>query len=180
MKKTKVKKAVESAQKITPCLWFDKSAEEAMEYYVGVFNEAPKSGKRSRIISIARYEKGIETPGAAEMEGRVLTGIFELSGQRFMCLDGGPYFKFNEAVSMHVECRDQEEVDYFWKKLSAVPESEQCGWVKDKFGVSWQIVPKRLGELLEDKDREKAHKAANAMLKMKKLMVAGLEKAFKE
>jgi predicted 3-demethylubiquinone-9 3-methyltransferase (glyoxalase superfamily) len=180
MKKAKVKKVVKNVQKIVPCLWFDRAAEEAMQYYVGVFNGAPDSKKKSRIVSIARYEKGFDAPQAAEMEGKVLTGIFELNGQRFMCLDGGPYFKFNEAVSMYVECRDQKEVDYFWEKLSAVPESEQCGWVKDKFGVSWQIVPKRLGELLQDKDREKAHRVGNAMLKMKKLMVAGLEKAFKE
>jgi predicted 3-demethylubiquinone-9 3-methyltransferase (glyoxalase superfamily) len=97
-----------------------------------------------------------------------------------MCLDGGPYFKFNEAISLYVECQDQKEVDYFWEKLSSVPESEQCGWLKDKFGVSWQIVPKILGELLADKNREKAHNVMNTMLKMKKLVVADLEKAYQE
>lgn len=176
-------------QKITPFLWFDKEAEEAMNFYVEVFSNAPysneqsspdKSGKNSKIISIARYEKGIDAPGAEEMEGKVLTGEFELNGQKFMCLDGGPIFKFNEAVSMFVECKDQKELDYFWEKLSFVPESEQCGWCKDKFGFSWQIIPKRMMELLGDKDKVKAHKAANAMLKMKKIVVADLQRAFDE
>lgn len=165
-------------QKISPFLWFDKEAEEAMQFYVNVFNEAPYSNKNSRIVSIARYEKGIDTPQGPEMEGKVLTGVFELNGERFMCLDGGSYFKFNEAVSLFVECSDQSEVDYFWGKLSAVPASEQCGWLKDKYGVSWQIIPRRLMELLTDKNREKAHKAANAMLQMKKIVIADLEKAF--
>lgn len=166
-------------QKIKPFLWFDKEAEEAMRFYVNVFNEAPYSNQNSKIVSIARYEKGINTPQPPEMEGKVLTGIFELNGERFMCLDGGPYFKFNEAMSLFVECRDQKEVDYFWAKLSAVPESEQCGWLKDKFGVSWQIIPGRMMELLADKNREKAHRVANAMLKMKKIVIADLEKAHK-
>jgi predicted 3-demethylubiquinone-9 3-methyltransferase (glyoxalase superfamily) len=96
-----------------------------------------------------------------------------------MALDGGPVFKFNEAVSFEIECKDQEEVDYFWDKLSAVPESEQCGWCKDQFGLVWQIIPARLGELLADPDREKAHRVLNAMLKMKKINVAELEKAYK-
>jgi predicted 3-demethylubiquinone-9 3-methyltransferase (glyoxalase superfamily) len=113
------------------------------------------------------------------MEGKVLTGDFELAGQKFMCLDGGPYFKFNEAVSLFLECNDQKELDYFWNKLSHVPESEQCGWLKDKFGVSWQIIPKRMMELLGDKDKEKSHRVANAMLKMKKIVIADLEKAHK-
>jgi predicted 3-demethylubiquinone-9 3-methyltransferase (glyoxalase superfamily) len=167
------------AQKITPCLWFEKDCEEAMNYYVKVFNEAPHSRKKSKINWIMRYEKGIETPGAAEMEGKVLTGDFELDGQRFIALDGGPIFKFNEAISMEVDCRDQEEVDYFWSKLSAVKESEQCGWCKDKFGLSWQIVPMRLGELLLDKDRAKAHRVANVMLQQHKLVISELEEAYK-
>jgi len=166
-------------QKITPFLWFDKEAEEAMQFYVKVFNEAPYSNKHSKIVSIARYEKGIETPQGPEMEGKVLTGVFELNGERFMCLDGGPYFKFNEAISLFVECRDQKEIDYFWAKLSVKPENEQCGWLKDKFGVSWQIIPGRMMELLADKNREKAHRVANAMLKMKKIVIADLEKAYK-
>lgn len=167
-------------QKITPFLWFDKEAEEAMQLYVKVFNEAPYSNKNSKIVSIARYEKGIGTPQGPEMEGKVLTGVFELNGERYMCLDGGPYFKFTEAISLFVECKDQKEVDYFWSKLSAVPESEQCGWCKDKFGVSWQIIPARLMELLADKNKDKSHRVANAMLKMKKIVVADLEKAYKE
>jgi predicted 3-demethylubiquinone-9 3-methyltransferase (glyoxalase superfamily) len=164
-------------QKITTFLWFDKQAEEAMNYYVEVFNGAPHKSAESKINLIARYEKGIEAPGAEEMEGKVITGEFELNGQKFMCLDGGPIFKFTEAISLFVECEDQAEVDYFWEKLSAVPESEQCGWCKDKFGLSWQIIPKRLGELLSDPDKEKAHKVVNVMLQMHKLDVAKLEEA---
>jgi predicted 3-demethylubiquinone-9 3-methyltransferase (glyoxalase superfamily) len=165
--------------KITTFLWFDKNCEEAMNFYVDVFNGAPNKAGRSKVISIARYEKGIEAPGAAEMEGKVITGVFELAGERFMALDGGPDFKFNEAVSLYIECQDQKEVDYFWEKLSAVPESEQCGWVKDKFGLSWQITPKRLEELAADPDREKAHRVVNAMLDMKKIDIAALERAYK-
>jgi len=166
-----------SAQKITPFLWFDKNCEEAVNYYVDTFNNGPESRKNSKVNFIQRYEKGIETPGADEMEGKILTIEFELEGQKFQALDGGPLFKFNESISMMVDCRDQEELDYFWEKLSAVPEAEQCGWCKDKFGLVWQIIPKRLGELLADPDREKSHKVANAMLKMHKLNVADLEKA---
>ncbi len=166
-------------QKIKSFLWFDKECEEAMKFYVDVFNAAPYSKKNSKIVSIARYEKGIETPQGPEMEGKVLTGEFELAGQKFMCLDGGPIFKFNESVSFFVECEDQDEVDYFWGKLSAVPESEICGWLKDKFGLSWQIIPKRMMELLGDKDKEKSHRVANAMLKMKKINIKDLEKASK-
>ncbi|HXE09799.1 MAG TPA: VOC family protein, partial [Verrucomicrobiae bacterium] len=102
---------------------------------------------------------------------------FELNGQRFMCLDGGPVFKFNEAVSFQIECQDQREVDELWEKLSAVPEAEQCGWVKDKFGVSWQIIPKRMGELMADADPAKARRVTDAMLKMKKIDIAELERA---
>ncbi len=164
-------------QKITPFLWFDNQAEEAMNFYVEVFNGSQSKRGESKIISIARYEKGIDAPGAEEMEGKVITGEFMLDGQKFMCLDGGPVFKFNESVSFYVECEDQNEVDYFWEKLSAVPESEQCGWCKDKFGLSWQIIPKRLGELLSDPDKEKSHRVANAMLAMHKIDVAKLEEA---
>lgn len=164
-------------QKITPSLWFDKNCEEAINYYVDTFNNSPNKKGEAKIISINRYEKGMETPGIESMEGKVLTAIFELEGQRFMALDGGPYFKLNEAVSFLVDCEDQEEVDYFWGKLSAVPESEQCGWVKDKFGLSWQIIPKRMGELLSDSDREKSQRVLNAVLQMKKIDIAQLEKA---
>jgi len=167
-------------QKITPSLWFDKNCEEAINYYVTVFNGAPHKKAESKILSIMRYEKAMEAPGTDGMIGKVITAIFELEGQRFMALDGGPIFKFNESVSFLVDCQDQEEVDYFWGKLSAVPESEQCGWVKDKFGLSWQIIPKQLGELIGDKNKKKSQAAINAMLKMKKIVIADLQKAFDE
>src|SRR3989344_1745840 len=113
----------------------------------------------------------MEVPGMPEMEGKILTVVFELDGQKFMALDGGPIFKFTEATSFYVECKDQEEVDYFWGKLSSVPESEQCGWLKDKFGLSWQIIPRQLEELIDDPDKEKSRKVLNAMLQMKKIDV---------
>lgn len=165
------------AQKITQCLWFDNEAEEAMKFYVDVFNNAPFSKKNSQITNIIRYAKDMEVPQPPEMTGKVLVGNFELEGQKFVCLDGGPIFKFNESLSLQVECKDQKEVDYFWEKLSAVPESEICGWLKDKYGLSWQIVPKRLIELVSDKEPDKVNRAVNAMLKMKKIVVADLEKA---
>ena len=167
-------------QKIVPSLWFDQETEEAVNFYISVFNGSPHKGRDSRIISITRYEKGMEVPGGDQMEGKVLTAIFELNGQRFMALDGGPIFKFNEAVSLYVECEDQAEVDYFWERLSAVPESEVCGWLKDRYGLSWQIVPKKMGELLGSSDRVKSLAATNAMLKMQKIVIADLEKAFDE
>jgi len=157
--------------KITPFLWFDNQAEEAMNFYVSVFNEAPRKNEKSEIVSITRYEKGMNTPGMPAMEGKVLTGVFELAGQRFMCLDGGPVFRFNESLSLYVECADQAEIDYFWDKLSAVPESEQCGWLKDKFGLSWQIIPEHMGNLLQ------SPAAVNAMLQMKKIDIAALQAA---
>ena len=164
--------------KIVPSLWFDKETEEAVNLYVSVFNGSPRKGRDSRIISITRYEKGMDVPGADQMEGKVLTAIFELNGQRFMALDGGPIFKFNEAVSFYVECEDQDEVDHFWQRLSAVPEAEQCGWLKDKFGLSWQIIPKQMGDLLGSPNRKKALAATNAMLKMKRIVIADLQRAF--
>lgn len=167
-------------QRIVPSLWFDKDTEDAVNLYVSVFNGSPHTRGESRIVSITRYEKGMDVPGGDAMAGKVLTAIFELDGQWFMALDGGPIFKFNEAVSFHVECEDQTEVDYFWSKLSAVPASEQCGWLKDRFGLSWQIVPKQMGQLLGDPNRKKALAATNAMLKMKKIVIADLQKAFDE
>jgi predicted 3-demethylubiquinone-9 3-methyltransferase (glyoxalase superfamily) len=167
-------------QKITPSLWFDKETEEAINFYISVFNGSPNKSGDSRVISIARYEKGMEVPGMPEMTGKIITAIFELNGQRFMALDGGPIFKFNEAVSFYVECEGQDEVDYFWGKLSAVPESEVCGWLKDKYGLSWQIIPRQMGKLLGDPNRKKALAATNAMLKMKKIVIADLQKAFDE
>jgi predicted 3-demethylubiquinone-9 3-methyltransferase (glyoxalase superfamily) len=165
-------------QQIVPSLWFDKETEEAVNFYVSIFNGSPHKRRDSKIISITRYEKGMDAPGADQMEGKVLTAIFELNGQRFMALDGGPVFKFNEAVSFYVECADQDEVDYFWRKLSAVPEAEQCGWLKDKFGLSWQIIPRQMGDLLGSPIRKKALAATNAMLKMKKIVIADLQRAF--
>ena len=167
-------------QKIVPSLWFDQDTEEAIGFYVSLFQGSPHGNHDSKIISITRYEKGMEVPGAEQMEGRVITAIFELDGQRFMALDGGPIFTFNEAVSFYVECEDQAEVDYFWERLSAVPEAEQCGWLKDRFGLSWQIVPRRLGELLTSPDRKKALAAMNTMLQMKKIEIADVQKAFDE
>lgn len=158
-------------QKITPFLWFDKEAKEAMEFYTSVF----KDGK---IVSIQYYPEGSQEENLKGMEGKVLTGIFELAGQRFMAIDGGPLFKFNESISFYVECDGQEEVDYFWKKLSAFPQSEQCGWLKDKFGVSWQIIPKQMGEILSSPEKEKAARAMHAMMQMKKIDIAKLKEAF--
>jgi predicted 3-demethylubiquinone-9 3-methyltransferase (glyoxalase superfamily) len=164
-------------QKITPFLWFDRNCEEAVNYYVDTFNGAPYSSKSSKINFIQRYEKGLETPGAQEMEGKVLTVEFELDGQKFQALDGGAVFKLNESISLMVDCKDQEEVDYFWEKLSAVPENEQCGWCKDRFGLSWQIIPRQLSELAGDPDKQKVHRVINAMLNMKKLIIEDLQKA---
>lgn len=159
-------------QKITPFLWFDKNAEEAMNFYISVFKGSPaKDADDSEIVSIQRYPDGYSEGPMAGMEGKVLTGVFKLAGQQFMALDGGPVFKFTEATSFYVECRDQEEIDYFWEKMSAVPESEQCGWLKDKYGMSWQIIPKNMGELMKTKE------AMEAMLKMKKIVITGLQKA---
>lgn len=168
------------SHKIVPSLWFDQDTEQAIAHYIETFNTSPHKRDESRIVSIQRYEKGMEVPGAQEMEGKVLTAIFELDGQRFMALDGGPIFKFNEAVSFYVECEDQAEVDHFWDRLSAVPEAEQCGWLKDRFGLSWQIVPRQMGELLSSPDRRRALAATNAMLKMKKLVIADLQRAYDE
>lgn len=165
-------------QRIVPSLWFDKNCEEAINYYVETFNNAPNKTAESKIVTIQRYEKGMEAPGTEEMLGKVITAIFELNGERFMALDGGPVFKFSESVSFYVECADQAEVDYFWEKLSKVPESEQCGWCKDAFGLSWQIVPKQLGELMSGPDGEKSMKGMNAMLQMKKMDIAKLEEAY--
>ena len=157
--------------KITPFVWFDKNAEEAMTFYTSVF-------KNSRIVSIQKYPDNVDDPHMKGMEGKVIHGVFELEGQQYRCLDGGPAFNFNESISMYVDCANQAEVDYLWENLSAVPEAEQCGWLKDKFGLSWQIIPKRLGELMSDPDPEKAGKVMQAMLQMKKIDIAKLEEAY--
>jgi predicted 3-demethylubiquinone-9 3-methyltransferase (glyoxalase superfamily) len=164
-------------QKLTPSLWFEDNCEEAMNLYVETFNGNPNKKSESKIISIKRYEEGMQTPGNDQMIGKVLTGIFELEGMQFMALDGGPVFKMNEAISFQIMCADQAEVDYFTDKLSAVPGSEVCGWTKDKYGLSWQIIPKRLPELLE---KDTNHKVINAMLQMKKIDIAKLEEAFED
>lgn len=154
--------------------------EDAINFYVDTFNNRPHAtGKNSRIVSIKYYPEGSQEEHMKGMEGKVLTAFFELEGQTFQALDGGPLFKFNEALSLSVDCEDQEEVDYFWDKLTKNGgEESQCGWLKDRFGLSWQIVPKRLGELLEDPDEEKAGRALQAMMKMQKLDVKQLEDAF--
>ena len=157
--------------KITPSLWFDKNAEEAMNYYVSVF-------KNSKILSIAYYPDESLDKHFEGMSGKVINGVFELDGQRFICLDGGPHFRFNESVSWTVECDDQAEVDYYWDKLSAVPQAEQCGWCKDKFGISWQVIPKRLNELMSMSDKDGVNRVTQAMMKMHKLDVAELERAY--
>lgn len=153
-------------QKITPFLWFDGQAEEAINFYVSLF-------KNAKILSITKYPDNV--PG---MGGKVLTAIFELDGQQFMALDGGPMYKFTEAISLYVDCETQEEVDALWNKLSADKNAEQCGWLKDKYGLSWQIIPRALGELMSDKNQTKSQRVMQAMLKMKKIDIAELKKAY--
>lgn len=157
--------------KISPCLWFDNNAEEAMNFYVSVF-------KNARIVSIDCYPEGYTEGPLAGMGGKVINGVFELEGQRFICLDGGPLFKPSEAISFEVDVETQEELDEYWNALSAVPESEQCGWLKDKFGISWQIIPKRLGELLNDPDKEKSRRVMDTMMQQHKIVIAELEAAY--
>jgi len=145
-------------QKITPFLWFDNNAEEAMNFYTSIF-------KDSRIKSIQR------------LGDNILTASFELNGQEFMVLNGGPRFKFTEAISLFVNCEDQQEVDDYWDKLVNGGEPQQCGWLKDRFGLSWQIIPRALGELMGDKDPEKSKRVMDAMLQMKKIDIATLRAA---
>jgi predicted 3-demethylubiquinone-9 3-methyltransferase (glyoxalase superfamily) len=161
-------------QKITPCLWFDSNAEEAAKFYTAIF-------KNSKIGRISRYGKeGYEIHGRPE--GSVLTVEFELDGQTFTALNGGPVFKFNEAVSFQVPCESQSEVDYYWEKLSqgGDEKAQQCGWLKDKYGVSWQIVPVVLTEMLQDKKTEKSERVMKALLQMKKLDIKTLEQAYNQ
>src|SRR6266550_275806 len=152
-------------QKITPFLWFDGRAEEAMNFYVAIFRNS-KKGK------VVRY--GDAGPGP---KGTVMTAVFQLDGQEFIALNGGPQFKFSQAVSFVVNCKTQKEVDEQWEKLSAGGEQQMCGWLKDKFGLSWQIVPTALPELLSDPDKEKAQRVMAAMLEMKKIEIDELERA---
>ena len=153
-------------QKITPFLWFDGNAEEAMNFYVSIF-------KNSRIVNVKRY--GDVGPGP---KGSVMTGTFQLEGQEFYALNGGPQFTFSQAISFFVNCETQREVDELWEKLSAGGEIQQCGWLRDKFGLSWQIIPSALGEMMGDKDPEKAGRVMNAMLQMKKIDLEALKHAY--
>jgi predicted 3-demethylubiquinone-9 3-methyltransferase (glyoxalase superfamily) len=165
-------------QKIIPHLWFDNKAEEAIQYYVDVFNGAPNKKAESKILSLTRYPEGGTGPMAG-MDGKVLSCVFELAGQRYMGLDGGPLFKFNESISLLVACETQEEIDYFWSKLSAHPENEQCGWCKDKFGLSWQINPwEVMGKVLGGSDPEKTKAVIAVFMPMKKLDIAALQAAY--
>ncbi len=155
-------------QKINTFLWFDTQAEEAANFYTSIF-------KNSRIRSIACYPEG--SPGPA---GAVMTVTFELEGQTFVALNGGPAFKFTEAISLFVNCDTQEEVDALWDRLCEGGEPRQCGWLKDKFGLSWQITPTILLEMLQDKDAEKSKRVMQAMLKMNKLDIKGLKQAYEQ
>ena len=160
-------------QKVTPFLWFDDEAEEAAEFYVSVFNARP-DGERavSKVLGVARYgDAGPGTPGSA------MTVSFELEGLEFTALNGGPEFAFTEATSFHVSCESQDEVDYFWKALTDGGEESQCGWLKDRFGLSWQIVPTALNRLLSDPDPGRAERAMKAMLEMQRIDIATLERA---
>jgi predicted 3-demethylubiquinone-9 3-methyltransferase (glyoxalase superfamily) len=152
-------------QKITPFLWFDKEAEEAAEFYTSIFSN-------SKILNVSHY--GPEAPGEP---GAVMTVSFELEGQPFTALNGGPEFKFTEAISLFVDCESQEEVDDLWKRLTDGGEESQCGWLKDKYGLSWQIIPRTLMELLQHEDPERAGRAMKAMLGMRKIDIDALKKA---
>jgi predicted 3-demethylubiquinone-9 3-methyltransferase (glyoxalase superfamily) len=158
-------KAAQPSKKITPFLWFDHQAEEAARFYVSIF-------KKSKITGITRYDAA--GPGPA---GTIMSVTFRLEGQDFMALNGGPVFQFNPAVSFFVDCETQKEVDRLWSKLSEGGRKDRCGWLQDRYGLSWQIVPKVLSRLLGDKDRAKANRVMKAMMRMDKLDIAGLQKA---
>jgi len=158
--------------KITPCLWFDSEAEEAARFYTGIF-------PNSKITGISHYgEAGREVHG--QPAGKVLTVAFELDGRPFTALNGGPQFKFNEAVSFQIPCRNQEEIDYYWDKLTAGGDAraQQCGWLKDRYGLSWQVFPAAVMDMLQDQDRKKADRAMQAMMQMKKMDLKALERAY--
>jgi predicted 3-demethylubiquinone-9 3-methyltransferase (glyoxalase superfamily) len=158
-----------TATKITPCLWFDTQAEEAAKFYASVF-------KNSKIGKISRYGKeGFEVHG--KKAGTVMTVEFELEGQNFLALNGGPHFKFNEAVSFQVPCETQEEIDHFWSELAKDGEEGRCGWLKDKFGLSWQVFPRALPEMLMDGNSETAQRVMRSMLQMRKIDIAALRRA---
>jgi len=155
-------------QKITPFLWFDNNAEEAVNFYVSIF-------RNSRIISVSRYPEG--SPGPA---GTVMTVTFQLEGQEFMALNGGPQFKFTEAISFFVNCETQKEVDELWEKLSQGGEKGPCGWLKDKYGLSWQIIPTALGQMLQDRDPQKSRNVMQEMLQMTKIDIETLRRAYEQ
>lgn len=155
-------------EKITPFLWFDGKAEEAANFYTSIF-------KNSKIVNMVRY--GEAGPGP---KGTVMSAVFELNGQTFIALNGGPMFTFSPAISFFVNCEAQEEVDDLWEKLSEGGERQRCGWLKDKYGVSWQIVPTMLGQLLQDKDAEKSKRVMKAMLQMDKIDIAALKRAYEQ
>jgi predicted 3-demethylubiquinone-9 3-methyltransferase (glyoxalase superfamily) len=156
---------------VAPCLWFDDNAEEAVNYYVSIFSN-------SKVDKVVRWGEGWGEHGAGK-QGKVLAIDFTIEGRPFKALNGGPHFKFNEAISLVVRCRDQEEVDYYWDRLSAGgdPRAQQCGWLKDRFGLSWQVVPDLLNELIASPEPEKARKVMAAMLQMKKFDVEALRRA---
>lgn len=154
--------------KITPFLWFDNQAEEAANLYVSIF-------KNSKILTITRYGEGGPGP-----KGGVMTVVFQLDGQKFIALNGGPHFKFTEAISFSVECETQQEVDEYWEKLSRGGQESQCGWLKDKYGLSWQINPTALGKMLSDPDPQKSKRVMEAMLKMKKINIEDLRRAYNQ
>jgi predicted 3-demethylubiquinone-9 3-methyltransferase (glyoxalase superfamily) len=156
----------QNTQKINPCLWFNVNAEEAVNFYISVF-------KNSKIDILTRYGKNAPLP-----EGTVLTIAFQLDGQHFLALNGGPEFTFSEAISFIINCDNQEELDYFWSKLSEGGREVQCGWLKDQFGLSWQIVPTRLAELMKSGDTEKSGRVMQALMQMVKIDIAGLQAAF--
>ena len=158
-------------QKITPFLWFDKNAEEAVRFYASIF-------KNSKMGSVTRYDEA-SAKASGQQAGTVMTAAFQLEGQDFAAINGGPLFKFTEAISFVITCETQKEVDYYWDRLSegADPGAQQCGWLKDKFGVSWQVVPTILNKLLQDKNAEKAKRVVEALLKMKKLDIKSLQQA---
>jgi len=157
-------------QRITPFLWFDSQAEEAAKFYVSIF-------KNSRVVSTSRYDEEVSR-AAGRPKGSVMTVAFELDGQELMALNGGPLFKFTEAISLVVNCETQREVDHFWEKLSAGGQEVECGWLKDRFGVSWQVVPTILSQVLTGADPEKSRRAMSAMLKMKKFDIDALKRAY--
>lgn len=153
-------------RKITPFLWFNGNAEEAMNFYISAF-------KNSRIVSVNRSGGAGPVP-----KGTVTSGTFQLDGQEFLALNGGPQFTFSPAISLFVNCETQEEVDELWEKLSEGGQKQRCGWLKDKFGLSWQVIPSVLGKLLQDKDAEKSKRVMNAMLQMNKIDIKGLQQAY--